>query len=85
MTIIGIEKKTSGAMNLLVFDPMFHDNEKVTKHIGQKYQFKMPADLMRAYRRGSAYLKKYREFEILRYVYFPLSFVCSISLLFHTL
>lgn len=66
MTIVGIEKKTSGAMNLLVFDPMFHDNEKVTKHIGRNFEFKKPADLLRAYRRGSAYLKKYREFEILK-------------------
>ena len=66
MTIIGFEKKTSGSVNLLVFDPMFHDNEKVTRHIGHKYQFKTPAEHLRAYRRGAAYLKKYREFEILK-------------------
>lgn len=65
-TIIGIEKKTSGAINLIVFDPMFHDNEKVIKSIGLKTKFKYPADLLRAYRRGSAYLKKFREFEILK-------------------
>lgn len=66
MTIIGFERKKDGSKNLLVFDPMFHDSAAVTKYIGRTFTGKAPADLLRAYRRGVKYLRKYREFETLR-------------------
>lgn len=68
MTIVGIEKKKDGSVNLLVFDPMFHDAASITKLIGKRFKHKSPADLLRAYRRGAKYLKKYKEFETLKYV-----------------
>ncbi len=67
MTIIGFEKRKDGSRNLIVFDPMFHDASNVTKLIGHKFKTKSPDDLLKAYRRGLKYLKKYNEFELLRY------------------
>jgi len=66
MTIIGLEKKKDGSKNLLVFDPMFHDAPNVLKVVGETFRAKIPEDLLRAYRRGVKYLKKYSEFETLR-------------------
>lgn len=68
MTIVGIERRTDGSRNLIVFDPMFHDASQITKQIGERFKAKEPADLLRAYRRGIKYLKKYNEFELLKYV-----------------
>ncbi|KAK0100983.1 hypothetical protein ONS95_013028 [Cadophora gregata] len=66
MTIVGFERKRDGSKNLIVFDPMFHDAQNITKLIGTSFRAKNPADHMRAYRRGIKYLKKYNEFEILK-------------------
>lgn len=66
MTIVGFEKRLDGSRNVIVFDPMFHDASKITDLIGQKFTHKSPADLLRAYRRATHYLKRYNEFEILK-------------------
>jgi len=66
MTIIGFERKRDGSKNLIVFDPMFHDAQNITKLIGTSFKAKNPADHMRAYRRGTKYLRKYNEFELLK-------------------
>jgi hypothetical protein len=66
MTIIGIEKKRDGAVNLLVFDPMFRDSNDVIKLIGQDFTHKNPSGLLRAYRRPTKYLRRYNEFELLK-------------------
>lgn len=68
MTIVGFEKKVDGSRNLLVFDPMFHDAPNVIKHVGKSFSVKNPAELLRAYRRGAKYLKRYKAFEVLRCV-----------------
>ncbi|KAJ8064515.1 hypothetical protein OCU04_006847 [Sclerotinia nivalis] len=68
MTIIGFEKQIDGTKNLLVFDPMFHDASKVVKFVGGTVHHKHPGDLLKAYRRGNKYLKRYNEFELLKYV-----------------
>ncbi|KFY26327.1 hypothetical protein V493_04163 [Pseudogymnoascus sp. VKM F-4281 (FW-2241)] len=66
MTIVGLEKKLDGSINLLVFDPMFHDAPDVIKHIGKmSFSVKNPAEYLRAYRRNMKYLRKYRAFEVL--------------------
>lgn len=77
LTIIGFERKVNGARNLLVFDPMFHDAPGVSRLVGEEVGGKLgkgveAEDLLRAYRRGSRYLKRYNEFEILRLVVEPL-------------
>jgi zinc finger-containing ubiquitin peptidase 1 len=66
MTIVGFERKVDGTKDLLVFDPMFHDATNVTKLIDIKFRHKQPEDVLRAYRRGVKYLKKYNEFELLK-------------------
>ncbi|KAH8768012.1 peptidase family C78-domain-containing protein [Hyaloscypha finlandica] len=68
MTIVGFERKVDGSKNILVFDPMFHDSSHVTQLIGLRpFILKQPAeDVLRAYRRGAKYLKKYSEFELLK-------------------
>lgn len=69
MTIVGFEQKKDGSKNLIVFDPMFHDNANVLRLVGNdNFRQKYPEDMLRAYRRGVKYLKKYNGFEILRYV-----------------
>lgn len=65
MTIVGFEKRSDGSNNIIVFDPMFHDAPNITKLVGQNAKHKAPADLLRAYRRATHYLKRYNEFEIL--------------------
>ncbi|KAJ4389151.1 hypothetical protein N0V93_006613 [Gnomoniopsis smithogilvyi] len=66
MTIIGIEKMADGKANLLVFDPMFHDAQVITQRIGRKFKYKYADSALNAYRRGHKYLRRYREFEVLR-------------------
>lgn len=66
MTIVGIEKTTSGQANLLVFDPMFRDAKVVTQRVGRKFAYKHADTALNAYRRGHKYLRRYREFEILK-------------------
>lgn len=66
MTIVGIEKKADGKANLLVFDPMFHDAQVITQRVGRKFKYKHADSALNAYRRGHKYLRRYREFEVLR-------------------
>ena len=50
---------------------MFHDNANVLRLVGNdNFKTKSPADMLKAYRRGVRYLRKYNEFEILKCVYF---------------
>ena len=67
MTIIGLERKSDGSRNLLVFDPMFHDHSQMLKLAGKKItSHKATAERLKAYRRGVKYLKRYKEFEVLQ-------------------
>ncbi|PSS02432.1 peptidase family C78-domain-containing protein [Coniella lustricola] len=66
MTIVGIEKLKDGKANLLVFDPMFRDATLITQRAGRKFKYKYPDMALNAYRRGHKYLKRFREFEVLR-------------------
>jgi hypothetical protein len=67
MTIVGFEKRIDGSRNLVVFDPMFHDSGPITKLIEKQFRHSDPGNMLRAYRRGTKYLKRYKEFELLRY------------------
>lgn len=70
MTIVGFQKSTDGSRELLVFDPMFHDSPQVLRLVGagggETVSVKKAQDLLKAYRRGSKYLRRYGEFEVLR-------------------
>lgn len=53
-------------MELLVFDPMFHDPPNLIKSTGNpKGRQRTPHGALKLYRRGQDYLKKYYEFEVL--------------------
>ncbi|KAH8664327.1 peptidase family C78-domain-containing protein [Xylariales sp. PMI_506] len=65
LTIVGLEKRNN-VRELLVFDPMFRDSHGVTKHIGQVFQPSRPDTLLKPYRRGNKYLRRFHEFEILK-------------------
>jgi len=67
MTIVGFEMKNDGTKNLIVFDPMFHDAANVMRLVdAPPFVMKAPGDMLKAYRRGTKYLKRYREFEVLK-------------------
>ncbi|PGG98922.1 hypothetical protein AJ80_09439 [Polytolypa hystricis UAMH7299] len=66
MTIVGFEIRKNGSGNLLVFDPMFKASPGIERLIDTKVNSTNPARLLRAYRRGADYLRKYPEFEILK-------------------
>lgn len=85
LTIVGLEKRSSGSLKLLVFDPMFHDPEGVLRLVGRvgrhgstkedknsktrnPIMHRSPDSALKLYRRGNNYLRKYHEFELLRYV-----------------
>ena len=67
MTIVGLEVKRSGAVNLVVFDPMFNPSPGVKRLLGSNsFKVSDPGSLLKAHRRGEMYLGRYRDFEILR-------------------
>jgi Peptidase family C78 len=67
MTIIGFEFRDKGNANLLVFDPMFKTSPAIQRLIGKTIESSDPTRLLKAYRRGEIYLRKYKAFEILKY------------------
>ena len=75
LTIVGLEVRRSGAVNLVVYDPVFNPNP-VMKKLARGFAAghntfrgtKDPSQLLRAHRRGELYLSKYSDFEILKYV-----------------
>ncbi|KAI8945282.1 peptidase family C78-domain-containing protein [Xylaria longipes] len=83
LTIVGLERRASGSLKLLVFDPMFHDTDGVLRLVGRVGRHgdskddknkmrhaihRSPDAMLKLYRRGNNYLRKYHEFELLRYV-----------------
>lgn len=66
MTIIGFEIRDNGSANLLVFDPMFKTSPAIKRLIGTSINSTEPARLLKAHRRGSSYLQKYKVFELLK-------------------
>ncbi|KAJ5540629.1 hypothetical protein N7494_005705 [Penicillium frequentans] len=66
MTIIGFEIRDNGSANLLVFDPMFKTSPAMHRLIGTSAQSNNPGRLLKAYRRGTSYLQKYKIFELLK-------------------
>lgn len=66
MTIVGFEIRDNGSANLLVFDPMFKTPPAIHRLIGTSARSDNPARLLKAYRRGTPYLQKYKLFELLK-------------------
>ncbi|SPN98867.1 uncharacterized protein DNG_01907 [Cephalotrichum gorgonifer] len=65
MTIVGLEKLRGGGANVLVFDPKYHDAERVSRAIEGDIQGGDGEDFTKLYRRDLSYLKKHSEFELL--------------------
>ncbi|KAK1997071.1 peptidase family C78 [Colletotrichum falcatum] len=66
LTIVGFERQRHGPANLLVFDPMFRDPPALSRLIGQTFKHRSADESLKPYRRGAKYLRRYREFELLR-------------------
>ncbi|OHW98133.1 peptidase family c78 [Colletotrichum incanum] len=49
-----------------LFDPMFRDPPALSRLIGQTFKHKSADESLKPYRRGAKYLRRYREFELLR-------------------
>ena len=76
MTIIGIEKRLGGSRSLLVFDPAYKPSKAMSKTLDCNSITASGADvpsmsLIKPYRRGKKYLKRYHAFETLRLVASP--------------
>ncbi|KAK5061466.1 hypothetical protein LTR84_008009 [Exophiala bonariae] len=69
MTIVGVECRSDGLVNLVVFDPMFNpsvDLKRLALSTSRNFKCNAPEKLMKAHRRGGKYLSKYRAFELLK-------------------
>ncbi|KAJ5364679.1 uncharacterized protein N7496_010392 [Penicillium cataractarum] len=66
MTIVGFEIRDDSTANLLVFDPMFKTSPAMQRLIGTSAKCDNPVRLLKAYRRGTKYLQKYKLFELLK-------------------
>lgn len=67
MTIVGFEIRDDGGANLLVFDPMFKIPRPMRRLNGPSTLVSLdPTKILKAYRRGTAYLQKYKVFELLK-------------------
>ncbi|KAL9587712.1 MAG: hypothetical protein Q9212_000003 [Teloschistes hypoglaucus] len=71
LTIIGMEIRSSGSQNLLVFDPSFKPSPGIQRSIGNKIRTSAPEKLLKAYRRGDHYLSKHSTFELLKLTSIP--------------
>lgn len=67
MTIVGLELHQDGSRALLVFDPSFFPSPGIRDLVGAKrIGSKANVDaLLKLHRRGTAYLAKYKEYELL--------------------
>ncbi|OAP56708.1 hypothetical protein AYL99_08820 [Fonsecaea erecta] len=68
MTIVGVEQRLSGAVNLVVFDPMFNPSPALKKLAFSRrtsFACARPGKVLEAHRRDEKYLKSYKVFELL--------------------
>ena len=66
MTTVGFEIRDDSSANLLVFDPMFKTAPAMHRLIGTSAKCDNPIRLLKAYRRGTKYLQKYKLFKLLK-------------------
>lgn len=71
MTIVGVESRVDGFVNLVVYDPMFNPNavlKKLALTKSRAFKCAEPEKLLKAHRRGESYLSRYRDFELLKLI-----------------
>ncbi|KAL1842500.1 hypothetical protein VTJ49DRAFT_5106 [Mycothermus thermophilus] len=66
LTIVGFERLKNGSKQLLVFDPSYHVSSNLVALSGKTFTHPHPDFALRSFRRGSRYLRRFKEFEILR-------------------
>ncbi|XPS99270.1 hypothetical protein M3J09_008449 [Ascochyta lentis] len=66
LTIVGFERRSDSYCNLVVLDPVYATSPAMHKLIGRKNIKSSRPEVMHAYRRGPAHLRKFAAFEILR-------------------
>jgi hypothetical protein len=69
LTIVGVESRLDGAVNLVVFDPMFNPSptlKRLAMAGTTSFRCLEPEKLLKAHIRGEKYLAKYRDFELLK-------------------
>ena len=65
VTIVGFERRSESYCNLVVLDPVYATSPAMHKLIGRKNIKSSRPEVMHAYRRGPAHLRKFAAFEIL--------------------
>ena len=65
ITIVGFERRSDSYCNLVVLDPVYATSPAMHKLIGRKNIKSARPEVMHAYRRGPAHLRKFAAFEIL--------------------
>ncbi|KIX94212.1 uncharacterized protein Z520_09922 [Fonsecaea multimorphosa CBS 102226] len=69
LTIVGVEQRLNGVVNLVVFDPMFNPSPALKKLAFSRstaFQCAQPGKLLKAHRKDERYLTNYKEFELLK-------------------
>lgn len=65
ITIVGFERRSDSYCNLVVLDPVYATSPAMHKLIGRRNIKSARPEIMHAYRRGPAHLRKFAAFEIL--------------------
>ncbi|KAJ4310428.1 hypothetical protein N0V94_008455 [Neodidymelliopsis sp. IMI 364377] len=65
LTIVGFERRSDNYCNLVVLDPVYATSPAMHKLIGRKNIKSARPEVMHAYRRGPAHLRKFAAFELL--------------------
>lgn len=65
LTIVGLEKRRDGTSNLLAFDPTFRTSPSMNALVGRSSIRTARPEVLGAYRRGQAQLRRHRDFEVL--------------------
>ncbi|KIW98473.1 uncharacterized protein Z519_00134 [Cladophialophora bantiana CBS 173.52] len=69
MTIVGVEQRLNGVVNLVVFDPMFNPSpalKKLALSRSTAFGCARPGKFLNAHRRDEKYLYKFKDFELLK-------------------
>ncbi|KAF1985995.1 DUF1671-domain-containing protein [Aulographum hederae CBS 113979] len=74
ITVVGLEKRTDGSCDLLVYDPLYKTSGAMKHLLGKTKIGTARSDILNTYRRGPKQLQRYRDFETLKYVAFLRTF-----------
>ena len=66
MTIVGIEKRKNASRSLLVFDPAYCPSKEMLRIVSGHRDLKYSDSLVKPYRRGKRYLRRFNAFDTLR-------------------